>query len=76
MTAELRDACALAMHVVTSGGKVLKGGRGGLFILQHTGGGIVARLLMVPPFVWMADFAYWIVSSNRPFFARFMFRKE
>ena len=76
MTADLRDACSQAMHVVTASGKVHRGGRGGLFILQHTGWGVAARLLMLPPLVWGADLAYWIVSNNRRFFGRFMFRRE
>ena len=76
MTAELRDACTQAIHVVTTSGKIHRGGRAGLFILQHTGGGIAARLLMLPPLFWGADLAYWIVSRNRRFFARFMFRRE
>ena len=76
MTAELREACTQAMHVVSNSGKVYRGGRAGLFILQHTGWGIAARLLMLPPLVWLADLAYWTVSHNRPFFARFLFRRE
>ena len=76
MTPELREACAKAMHVVASNGEVYRGGRGALFILQHNGWGFFARFLRLPPMVWVADLGYWIVASNRPFFGRFLFRRE
>jgi predicted DCC family thiol-disulfide oxidoreductase YuxK len=76
MTDELRQACAKAMHVVTTDGTVHRGGRASMFILRKTGWGWFAALLMVPPFVWFVELGYWIVARNRGFFGKFMFRRE
>lgn len=76
MTPELRAACRRAVHVVTSGGEVLRAGRAALFVLERIGWGRWARLLALPPFVWGVELAYWIVARNRSFFGRFLFRKE
>ena len=76
MTDELSAACVKAMHVITSDGRTLRAGRASLFILQHTGWGWFARVLRWPPFVWFVELGYMIVSRNRGFFGKFVFRKE
>ena len=73
---EIIAACQDAVHVVSSDGKVLRAGRATLFILERIGWGWFARLLSVPPFIWLIEIAYRIVASHRDFFARFLFRNE
>jgi predicted DCC family thiol-disulfide oxidoreductase YuxK len=74
MTPSLFKACARAVHVVRADGGILRGGRAVLFILEHTGMGILARVLAWPPSVWGVELGYWMVARNRPFFGRFLFR--
>lgn len=76
ITPALYAACPQAMHIVCADGTVLRAGRATLYILALTGWGRVARLLMLPPFIWLAELAYFIVARNRPFFARFLFRGQ
>ena len=76
MTDELRVACATSMHVVTTDGAVYRGGRASLFVLRHTGWGWFARVLMLPPLVWMVELGYWIVARNRRLFGKFLFTRE
>lgn len=76
MTAELTERCARAIHVITSDGDVLRGGRATLHILRHSGWGWFARVLAVPPLVWAVEVGYWLVARNRRVFGKIMFRKE
>ncbi len=76
MTAELRQACAKAIHVVTTEGRTYRAGRAAMFILANTGWGWFARMLSWPPFVWFVELGYFIVARNRRFFGKFLFRKE
>jgi predicted DCC family thiol-disulfide oxidoreductase YuxK len=76
MTPQLRAACARAIHVVTRDGEILRGGRAALFIVGQVGWPRLARLASWPPFVWLVELGYWIVARNRPFFGRFLFRRE
>ncbi len=76
MTPELRLACADAIHVITADGETLRAGRAALFILEHIGWPLTARLLRLPPFVWAVELGYWIVANNRRLFSRFFFRRE
>jgi hypothetical protein len=64
------------MHVIQADGTLLRAGRASLFILEELGWGWVARLLALPPLIWLVELGYWIVASNRAFFSRFMFRRE
>jgi predicted DCC family thiol-disulfide oxidoreductase YuxK len=73
MSPGLHAACGRAMHIVKSDGTVLRAGRASLFILELIGWGWVARLLTLPPFIWIVELGYRIVARNRPFFARFLF---
>ena len=76
MNPVLSSACARAVHVVKPDGTILRAGRASLFILERIGWGWFARLLRLPPFIWLVELVYWFVARNRPFFARFMFTHE
>ena len=73
MTPELYAACERAVHVLTVDGRILRAGRASLFVLERIGWGWLARLLALPPFVWLVELVYWVVARNRPFFSRFLF---
>ncbi|MGO9063290.1 MAG: thiol-disulfide oxidoreductase DCC family protein [Myxococcaceae bacterium] len=75
MTAELREACARAVHVVTPEGRVLRGGRAVLYVLGRLGHPRLARLLGLPPLVWAVGLGYWLVARNRQLFSRVLFRR-
>jgi predicted DCC family thiol-disulfide oxidoreductase YuxK len=74
MTPELFEACKRAVHVITREGDTLRAGRACLFILGELGWGASARILALPPLVWLVEIAYRIVAQNRYFFSRFLFR--
>lgn len=74
MTDEIRKRCARAVHVLTPDGRWLRAGRASLYLFRLAGWGWFASGLMLPPFVWVMEFFYWMVANNRNFFARFMFR--
>jgi predicted DCC family thiol-disulfide oxidoreductase YuxK len=74
MTPELERACARAVHVVTADGRVLRAGRASLFVLENIGWGGTARMLALPPFIWIVELGYRIVAANRPLLSRFLFR--
>jgi predicted DCC family thiol-disulfide oxidoreductase YuxK len=76
MTPELFAACERAVHVLTPDGRVLRAGRATLYVLERIGWGRLARVLMLPPFIWLVELGYRVVASNRPFFARFLFTRE
>lgn len=76
MTPELYAACERAMHVIKPEGTTLRAGRATLFILEQIGWGWAARLLALPPFVWIVEAGYAIVARNRDFFSHFLFRSE
>ena len=76
MTPELRAACARAVHVITSDGKILRAGRASLFVLDQLGYHRFARLFAWPPLLWLVELGYCLVARNRRFFSRFLFRRE
>src|SRR5262249_25440456 len=76
MTPGLYAACDRAVHVLTTDVKTLRAGRASLFVLANLGWGWIARLLALPPFVWLVEIVYRIVASNRGFFSRFLFTRE
>ena len=76
MTPALHAACEKAVHVVKADGTILRAGRAALFVLEHIGWRRLARLLVLPPFIWAVEIGYYIVANNRPLFARFLFRDE
>ena len=76
MTPELAAACERAVHVITADGVTLRASRAVLFILERCGWTWRARVLRIPPLIWLTELGYWILARNRPFFARFLFRSE
>ena len=75
MTAELARQCARAVHVITPDGRTLRAGRASLHVMGLVGWRRFASVFSAPPLVWLVEVGYWIVARNRPFFARFMFRR-
>jgi hypothetical protein len=76
MTDALAEECARAVHVLGPDGTHLRAGRASLFVLERIGFRWPARVLRVPPLVWAVEAGYQVVARNRPFFARFFFRRE
>ncbi len=76
MTAELRTACARAVHLVSPDGTIYSAGRAVLKALELVGYGALARVASWPPFVWFVELGYWLVARNRYFFSRFLFKRR
>ena len=76
MTPELRAACARAVHVITADGRLLRGADASLFVLEGLGFRWTARVLRIPPLVWVTDAAYRLVARHRNFFGRFLFTQD
>lgn len=74
MTPALRGSCRRALHVVAPGGRVLRGGRAALFVLERTGWGGAARLLALPPLVWTVEVVYLLVAWRRDWLAGVLLR--
>jgi predicted DCC family thiol-disulfide oxidoreductase YuxK len=70
MTSSLRAACTRSMHVIASDGRILRGGRACLFVLARLGHPLAARILSLPPLVWLVELGYRLVASNRRLFSR------
>ncbi|MDP8924543.1 MAG: DUF393 domain-containing protein [Chloroflexota bacterium] len=76
MSPRLRRACSRAVHVIAPDGRVYRAGRAALYILGVVGWEPVARLLGVPPLIWLVELGYRIVADNRSAFGRILFRGE
>lgn len=76
MTPELWAAYEKAVHVILADGRIVRAGRAVLFLLEQVGWGWLARILRIPPLIWLVEWGYRIIANNRPFFARFFFTKE
>jgi predicted DCC family thiol-disulfide oxidoreductase YuxK len=76
MSPALARACALAVHVVTAEGRVLRAGRAALHVLDRIGFRRTARVLGLPPLAWGVELGYRLVAGHRPAFARFFFTRE
>lgn len=76
MTPELRAACAESVHVIKEDGTIVRNGRAVLFILENIRRAPLARLLALPPFIWLVEWGYRIVAKHRILFSRFFFRAE
>ena len=77
MTPQMYRACALAVHVVTADGRVLRAGRAGLFVLEQLGyPRWLVRPLTWPPLVWLTELGYKLVATNRSFFSKFLFTRD
>jgi predicted DCC family thiol-disulfide oxidoreductase YuxK len=75
MTPELRQACARAVHLLTPEGKMLRAGRACLWVLERIGYPVLARVLALPPLVWVVEVGYWLVARNRRLASRVLFRR-
>ena len=75
MTPDLYRACEFAVHTVDADGRVLRAGKACLRLLELLGHGTLARILGLPPFIWVLELGYKIVARNRPFFAHFIFTR-
>jgi len=75
MTPALREACARAVHVLTAEGRLLRAGRACLWVLDRIGFPVLARILSVPPLVWIVEGGYWLVARNRRLASRVLFRR-
>lgn len=53
-----------------------RAGRAVLCLLGLIGFRWLVWPLRLPPLIWLVELAYVVVARNRPFFARFIFRKE
>ncbi len=77
MTPALYEACKRAVHVITAEGRIIKGGRATLFILEVVGyPRWLVRPFSGPPLVWFTELGYRLVADNRGFFSKFMFTEE
>ena len=65
MTPELREGCAEALHAITPGGQVLRGGDATIFTLGAIGWRRLARVLWLRPLRDVVGFGYGIVARNR-----------
>jgi predicted DCC family thiol-disulfide oxidoreductase YuxK len=70
LTDALRAACRDAVHVRTTDGRWLRGGRACLFVFARIGWPRFARIASVPPLVWIVEIGYRVVAGHRPFFSR------
>jgi len=75
MTPELRAACSRAVHLLTPEGRVLRAGKACLWVLARIGYPVLARVLAVPPLVWVVELGYWLVARNRKLASRVLFRR-
>jgi hypothetical protein len=75
MTDELAARCARAVHVITPDGAVLRAGRASVYVLDHVGWRVPARLASRPPLAWLVEVGYWLVARNRGLASRVMFRR-
>jgi predicted DCC family thiol-disulfide oxidoreductase YuxK len=64
-----------AVHVLTADGQLLRAGRASLFVLGETGHPWLARILGLPPLVWLVELGYVIVARHRSFFSRLLPKK-
>lgn len=75
MTEELRKKCERAIHVITTDGSILGGAKAVMFIKSKTGWGWFAKILSLPPFIWLLQLTYRIVANNRHAFSKWFYRK-
>ena len=76
MSDALAAQCARAVHVITPAGEVRRAGRASLYVLGSIGWRRAEAIGSRRPLVWLVEAGYWLVARNRPFFGRFMFRRE
>ncbi|MEE9274876.1 MAG: DCC1-like thiol-disulfide oxidoreductase family protein [bacterium] len=70
MTDALRLRCARAVHLILPDGTTLSAGRACLGVLSLLGWPRTARLLSLPPLVWIVEALYRLVAMNRGWLGR------
>lgn len=73
MTDALAARCARAVHVLAEDGTLLAGGRASMFVLGKVGWPRLARVLSLPPLIWLVEAGYWLVARNRRLLTRGLF---
>jgi predicted DCC family thiol-disulfide oxidoreductase YuxK len=63
--ADLRAACAAAVHVLLPDGRTERAGRACLLVAERLGAGVVARVLARPPMIWLIEAVYRLVARSR-----------
>ncbi len=66
------DNLLRGVHVVTNEGQVLRAGRAVLFLMEQVGNRPLARLLRLPPLVWLVELGYWLIARNRHRISRWL----
>lgn len=74
MTPELERACREAVHVITPDGRILRAGRASLYVLERMGWRRCAKLLRLPPLLWLVELGYRLVAAHRGLASRLLFR--
>ncbi len=72
----LKEACSHAVHVITTDGQVLSGGRAMLFCGQFTRWGGWARIAQWPIFMPFINVGYKFIARNRNWISNFFFTRE
>ena len=70
MTPSLATACAQALHVVDSAGRIMAGGRACIFVIQKLGWRRTARVLRLPGIIFLVESAYATVARHRMLLSR------
>lgn len=71
-TPELLSRSAGEVVVIQRNGQVLGGASAVFFILSQTGWGLFAQILMLPPWIWVAQAGYRWVARNRLLVSRWL----
>ena len=72
----LAKSCEKAVHVITTDGQVLSGGKAMLFCGQFTRFGGWARIGQWPIFMPFVDLGYKFIAHNRNWVSNFFFTRE
>jgi predicted DCC family thiol-disulfide oxidoreductase YuxK len=70
VTAQLRQACQSALHVIHPGGEVDRAGRAVVVVLASLGWPV--GWLRHRPFAWLIEAGYWPIARNRGRLSRFV----
>ncbi len=76
ISSELRAACEDSIHVITTDGDLLHGGRAAMFLGRATRWNRLARVGEWPMFLPFVNLGYKIVAHNRPFFSKLVMRAK
>ena len=75
LSPDVRARCEKAVHLITTRGQILSGGRACFFVLEEAMDNRLAkrlaRLMRSFPLAIPVEVGYWIVARNRGFFSKF-----